>query len=220
MTKTKGFLLTAGLALAMAFTFSCSEINGEDDISSSSREGDGSSSSVGGNGSSSSGGDPVSSSSGDGRPWCVWHDGERCTNDPDYVSDDTCYEWGDELKEECPAGYDKDDYYKLSCGLSLEYQFSAWYDYCKENWEGEYESQEECQDKIVEPYCDGKSYEACYQDYQTTCSGDIFEGWCVDHNLGICSNNPDLLNYDACYDWDGELEEECPDGYTPYYYED
>jgi len=56
MSKTKGFLMAAGIVLAMAFTFSCSSDDGGGGEQSSPSGGDGSSSSVGGGGNSSSSG--------------------------------------------------------------------------------------------------------------------------------------------------------------------
>jgi len=53
----------------------------------------------------------LSSSSFDSNPygtWCVDHDWEECTNDPDYLSSPlACADWSGVLQDDCPAGYEK-----------------------------------------------------------------------------------------------------------------
>ena len=40
--------------------------------------------------------------------WCVDHDWEECTNDPDYLSSpQDCADWSGVLQDDCPAGYAK-----------------------------------------------------------------------------------------------------------------
>ncbi len=39
--------------------------------------------------------------------WCVDHDYEECTNDPDYLSSAACSLWNGVLENTCPQGYDR-----------------------------------------------------------------------------------------------------------------
>ena len=142
-TKTKGFLLTASVCLAMAFTLSCSSDDWLGDPSSSSNGGGDPSSSSNGGGdpsSSSNGGGEPSSSSGGGGNSIIYEDetyptvdigtqtwlaknlnyaveGSKCyDNDPDYcVQYGRLYDWETALTV-CPSGWhlpSDDDWDKL-----------------------------------------------------------------------------------------------------------
>jgi hypothetical protein len=216
MNKLKFISLTACFMLAMAFTFSCSEINGDDE-SSSSNAGGGSSSSVGG-GSSSSVDNPVSSSSGDG-PWCVDHENEECTNASKYLSSpEACADWLGVIEDSCPAGFDRIGGGEneaciafMSAAEDVEYE-------CRERCEeddDEYECRDSCinDSETLKGFCGGNSARECYRNICLGGSGP----WCVDHNLGMCSDNPDLLSSEACDGWDGVIEDSCPDDYDLYH---
>jgi len=50
-------------------------------------------------------------------------------------------------------------------------------------------------------------------------SGNPSGAWCVDHNLGECTNNPFVIeNQESCENWLGVFEDSCPAGYTKYDY--
>jgi len=50
-------------------------------------------------------------------------------------------------------------------------------------------------------------------------SGNPSGAWCVDHNLGECTNNPFVIeSQESCENWLGVFEDSCPADYTKYDY--